>query len=98
MEIQFVDQSLDDLEVDASYDAGLPAAVVKMYRKRIFFLRGASDERDLYQMKSLHFEKLKGKRQGQHSIRLNDQWRLVLEIQNSGSQKIIKIISVEDYH
>src|ERR1035437_1471751 len=39
-------------------------------------MRAAADERDLYQLKGLPFEKLQGARQYQHSLRLNGQWRL----------------------
>jgi plasmid maintenance system killer protein len=35
-------------------------------------IRVAKDERPLRLTRSYHFEKLKGKRQGQYSIRLND--------------------------
>ena len=42
-------------------------------------IRAAVDERDLYGMTSLHFEKLLGDREGQHSLRLNKKWLGVLE-------------------
>ena len=47
---------------------------------------------------SLGFEKLKGARAHQRSIRLNDQWRLILEIEGKGDSKAIVIVSIEDYH
>jgi proteic killer suppression protein len=49
-------------------------------------------------MKSLHFEKLKGARRHQHSLRINDQFRLILEIVRIDGTKRIKIIKIEDYH
>jgi toxin HigB-1 len=98
MEIKFKEEWLDQLETDASFDGGLPVAVVKSYRKKIGFIRGALDERDFYVMHSLNFEKLKGKREGQYSMRLNDQWRLILEFKASESGKIVLVVSVEDYH
>ena len=49
-------------------------------------------------MKSLHFEKLKGNRNHQRSLRLNKQWRLILEIQQSTDGKLVVVISIEDYH
>jgi proteic killer suppression protein len=42
-------------------------------------IRAAPDERVFYQLKSLHFEELLGNRSHQHSMRLNDQWRLIIE-------------------
>jgi len=50
-------------------------------------------------LKSLHFEKLKGKRKNQHSIKLNDQYRLIVElVQINAKVKTIKIIEIIDYH
>src|SRR5207249_4009525 len=73
-------KALDRLETDPNFKAGFGTATVKAYRKRMQQIRAAADERDLYALKSLHFEKLKGKRANQGSVRLNDQWRLILEI------------------
>lgn len=98
MEIEFKHQSYDQMEIDTAFDAGFPLSVVRVYRKRIAFIRGAPDERDFYAMKSLHFEKLKGERTGQFSMRLNDQWRLILEFLSSQNGKVVVVISIEDYH
>ena len=95
MEVRFKDERL---EVDPTYDAGLPQAVVTTYRKRMQFIRNAPDERDFFAMKSLHFEKLKGKRSHQHSMRLNQQWRLVIEFVGVAPNKVVAVISIEDYH
>ena len=99
MEIVFADDDLDRLEVDADFTAGLSQALVKAYRSKINIIRQAQDERDLYNLKSLHFEKLKGKRKNQHSIKLNDQYRLIVElVQINAKVKTIKIIEIIDYH
>jgi plasmid maintenance system killer protein len=31
-------------------------------------------------------------------MRVNDQWRLILEIRADGRQKLIHVIGIEDYH
>lgn len=98
MEVEFEDPALSRLETDVSYDAGYDRAVVKMYRMRLQLIRAATDERAFYALKSLHFEKLKGKRSGQHSMRLNSQWRLILRFKETGSRKIVVVISISDYH
>ena len=77
---------------------GLAPGIVKAFRSRVQGLRAAADERDLYAIKSWRFEKLKGKRQHQCSIRLNDQFRLILEIVQEGEVKRLQIVSIEDYH
>ncbi len=60
----------------------------------------AVDERDLYAQKGLRFEKLKGKRGkfGQRSLRLNDQWRLIVTLDEDEEGNYLTIIDIEDYH
>ena len=98
MEIEFEGESLKTLELDASYDAGHERAIVRAFRMRIQLIRAATDERAFYALKSLHFEKLKGKRAGQYSMRLNDQWRLILKFKETDSGKVVVVISISDYH
>lgn len=81
MEVVFGDDDLDKLEADATFPAkNIPQGITNACRKRIQLIRFAPDERDFYNLKSLHFERLEGKRKHQHSMRLNDQYRLILEI------------------
>lgn len=98
MEVVFDDDALDKLEVDVSFTAGFSQVLVRAYRKRLQGIRNAVDERDFYGMKSWHFEKLKGQRQHQCSMKLNDQFRLVLELEGSGRNKRVRIVGIEDYH
>jgi toxin HigB-1 len=98
MEVRFRDDRLDRLEIDGSYDAGFSQAIVKAFRDRMQKIRAAPDERVFYTLRSLHFEKLKGARSHQHSMRLNDQWRLIVEFEGEGPKKIVVIVSIEDYH
>src|SRR4051812_5511581 len=62
MDVEFRNPKLDQLEVDPAFTGGFDAAIVRAYRLRMQLIRGAKDERDFYAMKSLHYEKLKGKR------------------------------------
>jgi proteic killer suppression protein len=98
MDVEFDDDDLDRLETDANFTAGFSQEIVRSYRKKMQQIRASRDERDLMVLKSLHFEKLKGNREGQHSIRLNLQWRLVLEIRGSHPCKVVGIIEIVDYH
>ncbi len=75
---------------------GVP--VVRGYRKVIQFIRSASDERDFRAMRSLNYEKLQGDRAHQHSLRINDQWRLIVEIKKSEPKNVIRVMGIEDYH
>lgn len=96
--MRFKDARLDRLETDASYDAGFPQAIVKAFRSRVGFIRAATDERAFRGMRSWNFERLRGDRKHQHSMRLNDQWRLIVEIEGEGRGKVVVVVSIEDYH
>jgi len=50
------------------------------------------------QLKSMHFEKLQGSRRHQRSMRINDRWRLIIEIVGEAPNKKVLIIGIEDYH
>jgi toxin HigB-1 len=97
-EVGFKHESLAKLERDADYNAGHSEGIVKAFRKRMQQIRAANDERDFLALKSLNFEKLRGGRSGQYSMRLNDQWRLILEFQATGKGKKIIVVAIEDYH
>ncbi len=97
MEVEFEDDDLDQLEVDPRYTAGFTPAIVRGFRKAMQAIRAAHDERDLYASKGFHFEKLKT-RNPQRSMRLNKQWRLILEIDDGERGRRARIIAIEDYH
>ncbi len=97
VEIEFDDPDLDRLEVEVAFTAGHGRDVVRGYRKALTAMRAATDERDLY-TGGLQFEKLKGSRKDDRSIRINKQWRMILEIRGTGSRKRLAVIRIEDYH
>lgn len=99
MEVEFANSDLDCLETDPNFDSGWSEAVVKAFRRRMQAIRAAVDERAFYAMKSLHFKKLQGDRAHQRSMRLNKQWRLILEIKTGErGQRIAVVVDIEDYH
>jgi toxin HigB-1 len=98
MDVEFKNKNLDRLEVEAEFTDNHDAVVVSAFRKRMQQIRNAPDERIFRAMQSLHFEKLKGSRSHQYSMRLNDQWRLVLELKGKGGDKVVVVIGIEDYH
>jgi toxin HigB-1 len=98
MDVTFKDQSLDHLETDATYSAGFGDPVVRAYRKAMQHIRSATDERTFYSRRSFRFEKLSGDREGQYSMRLNDQWRLILELSGNAPNKTVNILEIIDYH
>ena len=98
MEVFFEDTKLEQLESSREVETAWSPAVVSAFRKKLWFIRQAVDERDFRNMKSLHFEKLKGKRSHQYSMRLNDQYRLIVELKQTGHHKQVTVVSIEDYH
>jgi toxin HigB-1 len=98
MDVEFDDPSLDDLEINPTAGAEWGQTVVRGFRKVMQAIRNASDERDLYAMRGLRFEKLLGKRQHQHSLRINEQWRLIVELRGKGNSKKVTVVCIEDYH
>jgi toxin HigB-1 len=97
MDIAFLDKSLALVETDRAADTKLPISVINSFRDKLTVLRAAPDERTLRNWKSLHYEKLKGK-EGERSIRLNKQWRVVFLIETECKPNKIKVLRVEDYH
>lgn len=98
VKVSFRNKHLDRVENDGSYSAGYSPAIVKAFRRRMQLIRAAVNEQDFYQMKSLHYEKLEGPLAHQRSMRLNDQMRLIVEIEVTESERIIIIVGIEDYH
>ena len=98
LEVVIRDKALLELATDKNARSGFPQAVEKKFRFRIQAIMSFVDEREFYALKSLHFEKLNGDRSHQHSIRLNDQWRMILEFEGEAPNKRIVIVGIEDYH
>ena len=67
-------------------------SLVQQYKNRIKLLESIEKITDLCTFKSLHFEKLKGDKSGLSSIRLNDQYRLIVEPIN---EDVVKILIIE---
>ena len=98
MDVEFDGDELRRLEADEEFRAGFEPSVVRKFRQRMQLVRAASDERDFYALKSLHFEKLKGERSHQRSMRLTKKWRLIVELVGEGERKTVRVVSIEDYH
>lgn len=98
MKIDFRDASLALIRTDRAAETKLPFAVIKSCRDKLVFLEAAPDERTIRNWKSLRYEKLKGTRNGQRSIRINDQWRLVFLLDEKTTPPTIVVLAVEDYH
>ena len=77
-----------------------PPAVVNKFFAVMSIIRSIPNEGDLYSFKSLHYEKLKGTRgkMGERSLRLNDQWRLIIKLETDPKGKIILVLEIGDHY
>lgn len=98
MRVRHADRKLERLEYEEGYRAGFAWPIINAFRDVMRQIHDAPDERMFYSMKSLHYEKLKGRRSHQRSMRLNKQFRLILELEGQGEGKTVVIIGIEDYH
>ena len=72
----------------------LPASIQERALRKLRQLNAAVCLQDLKMPPSNCLEYLSGKRKGQCSIRINDQWRLCFELKNGASYKA----EIIDYH
>lgn len=98
MDIEFHDKRLAHLATEGWQKSGVSAQIITAVRKRLAIVEQAADERDLRAHRGLRFEKLKGDRAGQYSIRVNDQWRIVFQLTTKNQRRIFVMHGVVDYH
>lgn len=98
MEIEYRDKRLALIPTERAAESKLPVSVIKSLREKLIVISAAPDERTLRNWKSLRYEQLKRDRRGQRSIRLNQQFRLLLEVDDSRSSPKAILLGVEDYH
>jgi proteic killer suppression protein len=75
-----------------------PSGVVEAFFDVMAIIENATSEADIRAFKSLHFEKLRGNRAGQISLRLNKQYRFIIQIEKDEQGKLLWIIEINDYH
>jgi proteic killer suppression protein len=72
----------------------LPKDIQRTARRKLLYLDDAVDLQDLLAPPGNRLEKLKGDRAGQHSIRINDQWRICFKWSDNKAQNV----EIVDYH
>jgi len=73
---------------------GFSFAVAKIARRKLVQLNNAGALRDMMLPPGNRLEALKGDLAGKHSIRVNDQWRIVFRWTNAGPDDV----EIMDYH
>lgn len=72
----------------------LPPEIQRVARRKLRMLNAAVTLDDLRVPPANRLEALKGKRKGQHSIRINSQWRICFVWKNSDAHTV----EIVDYH
>jgi len=72
----------------------IPRDIQRTARRKLLYIDGAVDLQDLRSPPGKRLEKLKGNRAGQHSIRINNQWRICFTWSNGNAEKV----EIVDYH
>ena len=72
--------------------------VVDAFFEVMDIIKTARDEKDIRAFKSLRYEKLKGRRRHERSLRLTGKWRFIVEIRKDNKGKYLWIKDIEDYH
>ena len=69
-------------------------SIERQARRKLLYLNSVRTLRDLLQPPGNKLEALKGNRRGQHSIRINDQWRICFRWRDGNAFDV----GIVDYH
>ena len=96
MILNFANKLAEDLFDDRSSKEvrAFPKELHRKARMKLQYLHEAAELSDMKVPPGNRLETLKGNRVGFHSIRINDQWRLIFRWEQGNA----KDVSVEDYH
>lgn len=96
MIVSFANKLAEDLFEDKKSKEvrSFPNELHRAARRKILYLHDAAELVDLKVPPGNKLEALKGDRAGYHSIRINNQWRIVFRWNNGNAEDV----SVEDYH
>lgn len=90
--------SFADKETERFYITGkskrFPATLFKVAVRKLDYLNRAKTLQDLHAPPGNHLEALKGDRKGKHSIRINDQYRIVFSFRDGEAADV----EIADYH
>ena len=73
---------------------GLPIEIQETARRKLRMINNSLNINDLRVPPANRLEKLKGKHKEFHSIRINDQWRIIFKWSNGNASEV----EIIDYH
>ena len=95
--VSFADGGTEDIYDGTSTKAArktCPQALWPVARRKLDVLNQAADLRDLRLPPGNRLEPLRGEREGQHSVRINEQYRICFRWTNEGPADV----EITDYH
>jgi proteic killer suppression protein len=94
--VSFADRATEDLfhGTRSRETRRLPTDIPRVARRKLDMLDAAAELRDLRSPPGNRLEALRGDLAGLHSIRINDQWRIVFRWTSSGPAEV----GIVDYH
>ena len=86
--------STTELVFNGRCPKGFPADIFQIARRKLGMLDAAVSLNSLRVPPANRLELLRGNRKGQHSIRINDQWRICFRWTSFGPEEV----EIVDYH
>jgi proteic killer suppression protein len=90
--------SFKDAEVEKvwneQFSRKLPQDIQRTALRKLSIIHNSKNLEDLKIPPGNKFEELKGNREGQYSIRINDQWRICFKFENGNAFEV----EIIDYH
>lgn len=91
-------KSFKDKETEKVYSREgsrkLPIDIQQVALRKLRMINNAKTLNDLRIPPANNLEKLKGNREGEHSVRINDQWRVCFKWKDRDAQEV----EITDYH
>ena len=91
-------QSFGDRETELvwqrRFSRRLPTEIQRVALRKLYIIHRSRNLNDLRVPPANHLEKLKGARAGQHSVRINDQWRICFRWVGTDAHDV----EIVDYH
>ncbi len=68
--------------------------IIRRYQKAINFLKNSSSIEELWKIRSLNYEVLKGDKAGRSSVRVNDQYRVEFTVTIDDDHPILTVCNI----
>lgn len=92
--IQSTKGKLAEALISGKFGKGFPTDLVRRTKAMLSVLHAAAVVDDMRFPPGNHLEALRGDREGQHSVRINDQWRICFVWTEAGPAEV----EIVDYH